>query len=769
MNIVQLQNDLKDLSDQQLIQTQQTGSVPQYLVLAEMQRRKTMRQEAQSKPQQPSSVAEEITQGLAGMPQNPQIAMASGGIVSFAGGKSVSAYQKGVSEACYKNEATGKTECAKNPRLMYGPKHTKFKTQKFATGQEVKRDEVRKLLESDNRQFDEEGNLITGPEVTVAGKKEKALGRNQILPSTAMQPGYEKYGATDIFSLADEMGVEYGDRNEENAKLLLANEMINDEFASRYQTAMANRFGEDKSFEAYHAGPGNVARGNIGPKTEAYAAKAAEMMTGDQVLADLGYGRGGLGPGESEPTRSYPTDNEIMLAEAMSGSYVDRKLGEGLADLARSNNTALKGRVMSDAEREQMKGIPNMEMPEGILAAMGEEKMPLRGGEQLSTQELKDMAAERRAIRSEKAPVETWTVDDFDANPEIKAAFQRYLKHQEAYHDQQDANKEYAARNYLGKALNEPGRFFFGADEQLKFYPDFASFYQDEQLAKQKPMTAEEGIAGLGEQKMTLRGGERDSTAEQRKAKEDRAATNAAADEIKGGIVDTLSEKAHGLLKGITSVRDKKLSEIRADEQEYATGMEAYEGTKPAQPTQVGAKKSTQAKGDDKVNSFAASDKPRTREGTASQILGYGAQPEKKKGIDALLDDKLFQLGVGMIRRGGQTGDFGLAFGQATQDVIDAATKADASAADNQAAMDRALIAYEAAIYKADADALVDQKNKLIAALAKLDEAHMKKAMPTPEDIQKYETSRKWFLDRIKDLERGTVGREDKTSEVMAS
>jgi hypothetical protein len=87
MNIVKLQNDLKDLSDQQLLGTMQTGATPQYLVLAEMQRRKKMRDEASTpnEPQAQGTVADEIMSGIAQLPmQAPQ--MASGGLVSFAEG-----------------------------------------------------------------------------------------------------------------------------------------------------------------------------------------------------------------------------------------------------------------------------------------------------------------------------------------------------------------------------------------------------------------------------------------------------------------------------------------------------------------------------------------------------------------------------------------------------------------------------------------------------------------------------------------------------------
>jgi hypothetical protein len=78
MNIIDLQEDLKDLPDRRLMQEMQmpTGNMPQFLVLGELQRRKRMRddykrQEAADMP----TVAEEMITG-AGVPQGGLMAMA---------------------------------------------------------------------------------------------------------------------------------------------------------------------------------------------------------------------------------------------------------------------------------------------------------------------------------------------------------------------------------------------------------------------------------------------------------------------------------------------------------------------------------------------------------------------------------------------------------------------------------------------------------------------------------------------------------------------
>lgn len=79
MNLIDLQDNLKNLSDQQLAQEMQapSGHVPQYLVLSELQRRKSMRDsfQAQQAKAPSTTVAEDALAG-AGMPQGEVSQMA---------------------------------------------------------------------------------------------------------------------------------------------------------------------------------------------------------------------------------------------------------------------------------------------------------------------------------------------------------------------------------------------------------------------------------------------------------------------------------------------------------------------------------------------------------------------------------------------------------------------------------------------------------------------------------------------------------------------
>jgi len=63
MNIIQLQDALKDFSEDQLIREMQqpSGNAPQYLVLTEIERRQKLKQNMQSQQGNEPTVAEEAS------------------------------------------------------------------------------------------------------------------------------------------------------------------------------------------------------------------------------------------------------------------------------------------------------------------------------------------------------------------------------------------------------------------------------------------------------------------------------------------------------------------------------------------------------------------------------------------------------------------------------------------------------------------------------------------------------------------------------------
>jgi hypothetical protein len=126
--------------------------------------------------------------------------------------------------------------------------------------------------ESGGRQFNAQGGVLTSP----AG----AMGVGQVMPATAMQPGY---GVSNIFDMAQQRGMPVPSRDEAGARQLLGNEQLNRDFGQSYFNAMQQQFPQDPaaSVAAYNAGPGRVGqnmqanagqlnRGQLPQETQAY-------------------------------------------------------------------------------------------------------------------------------------------------------------------------------------------------------------------------------------------------------------------------------------------------------------------------------------------------------------------------------------------------------------------------------------------------------------------------------------------------------------------
>lgn len=378
MNIVKLQDSLKDLSDRQLLDTMQTASAPQYLVLAEMQRRKELRSGAERQQQQgETSVAEEIMGGIASMPvQGVAPQMASGGIVAFAGGGSTKqndnpayAYAKGSKEGCWEDPSTGKLDCPGKPDLRMPKKLAEGGAIGFANQGYVdprllmldpeEREQIMKDIESGNRQLDSEGNIVTS--------KKGALGRFQVMPATAAEPGY---GMKNIFELADERGISnYGEGEDEAARLLEIPE-LNADMGREYKRGLTEMFGEQGAVPAYNMGPGAYKKFLAGQQgmpeeTQDYVAKTNEGIqqvldsrNAEQTIADLGYNRGGLGPGENQPTLKYhnmPTADAdpADIAEYLRKQEDMQNVAKALAREEAQTDAAGIPEAIADAQRAE--------------------------------------------------------------------------------------------------------------------------------------------------------------------------------------------------------------------------------------------------------------------------------------------------------------------------------------------------------------------------------------------------------------------------------
>ena len=143
--------------------------------------------------------------------------------------------------------------------------------------------------ESGGRQFNAQGGVLTSPR--------GAMGAGQVMPATAMQPGY---GVTNIFDMAQQRGVPVPSRDEAGARQLLGNESLNRDFGQSYFNAMQQRFpGQpDASVAAYNAGPGRVGQnmaanagqlnaGQLPNETQAYIQKVMGRMPQAQAAQPI--------------------------------------------------------------------------------------------------------------------------------------------------------------------------------------------------------------------------------------------------------------------------------------------------------------------------------------------------------------------------------------------------------------------------------------------------------------------------------------------------
>ena len=132
-----------------------------------------------------------------------------------------------------------------------------------------------------------------------------ATGLMQVLPSTAMKPGF---GLPNVFDFAEQMGTQVGKRNEAEAKRLLADPTVGAGYGQRYMDAMLQRYNGNLEYAlaAYNAGPGRVDKwlaagadfNKLPEETRAYIPKvlAALAPTGAAPAPAAAAAPGAAGP-----------------------------------------------------------------------------------------------------------------------------------------------------------------------------------------------------------------------------------------------------------------------------------------------------------------------------------------------------------------------------------------------------------------------------------------------------------------------------------------
>jgi soluble lytic murein transglycosylase-like protein len=84
-----------------------------------------------------------------------------------------------------------------------------------------------------------------------------AVGLMQVMPATAMKPGF---GLPNVFDFAQQMGTQVGKRSEAEAKRLLADPAVGAAYGQRYMDAMLERYNGNLEYAlaAYNAGPRRI-------------------------------------------------------------------------------------------------------------------------------------------------------------------------------------------------------------------------------------------------------------------------------------------------------------------------------------------------------------------------------------------------------------------------------------------------------------------------------------------------------------------------------
>ena len=182
---------------------------------------------------------------------------------------------------------------------------------------------ARRMNEGGPSSIDDEINAIV-PSVIMAESsndpkavsEDGAIGLMQVLPSTAMKPGY---GLPTIFELAREQGFVVDEETPEMAEQLLFMPELNVEFGSRYLKAMRKEYDTmEDALRAYNAGPGNF---------NDYLAKGRDLSALDDeaVQYPLRVAAAGQGINPNEPAQYEAfTDSPAAFSTFMNTASEER-------------------------------------------------------------------------------------------------------------------------------------------------------------------------------------------------------------------------------------------------------------------------------------------------------------------------------------------------------------------------------------------------------------------------------------------------------------
>jgi hypothetical protein len=209
----------------------------------------------------------------------------------------------------------------------------------------------------------------------VSGKG--AVGLMQVLPSTAMKPGFD---LPNVFDFAEQMGTQVGKRNEAEAKRLLADPTVGAGYGQRYMDAMLQRYNGNLEYAlaAYNAGPGRVDKwlaagadfNKLPEETRAYIPKVLA------ALAPTGAAAAPV-PGAAAAPGAAPTALEVPQTQARNMEMAEFYLANSESipyELQQVNQMAQQQAAFLTQQRNETAQLAQVYMrsgtQQGIDAAM---------------------------------------------------------------------------------------------------------------------------------------------------------------------------------------------------------------------------------------------------------------------------------------------------------------------------------------------------------------------------------------------------------------
>lgn len=205
-----------------------------------------------------------------------------------------------------------------------------------------------------------------------------ALGLMQVMPATAMDPGY---GMPDIFAVARQFGFQPGDKSAATAKQLLRDPEVNAAFGKMYLDRMIRKYDGDvtRALVAYNAGPGRAngwdgdplklpkeTQGYVRNITADYARRTGEGIPSD--VRDIGSSaRPVARPEEQGP----PAPDPVVGVMSTLGGEREARRKAAVAAAPGRVDAAARGTGISTAPRSSATVSPKRPPAGGIMDLIG--------------------------------------------------------------------------------------------------------------------------------------------------------------------------------------------------------------------------------------------------------------------------------------------------------------------------------------------------------------------------------------------------------------